>query len=77
MIKIEKYIQREHPIKNSEDYKIAYNIVEVLELKGTIMVSPIHKKNFRSYLTRLGYSREKEFITRKVIDKFINVTRIK
>lgn len=77
MIKIEKYIERDHPLKNGEDYKMAYNIVDELEIKSSIMVCPIHKKNFRSYLTRIGYSRGKEFITRKVTDSFINVIRIK
>ncbi len=60
----------------SKDYKMAYDIVNSLEVGNSVEVSADNDKVFRKYIYDLGLKNNKEFATRKRGDFARNITRL-
>jgi hypothetical protein len=60
----------------SKDYKLAYDIVNSLEVGASDTVIADNDKVFRKYIYDLGLKQNKEFATRRTGDNSRRVTRL-
>ena len=75
MAKIKEYTRKQPEASN--DYTLAHNICNTLNIGCSIIVEPLNDKVFRKYLYECSAREQKQFATRKVNDfsrTVINIT---